>query len=258
MRHFFQKIWSVLLDGLFPAYCLGCKAEGEFLCSGCFKTLPRQETQTCPLCYAPSESGWICDTCRNSSRSGSEGVFLDGLLAASRFEEHSLLQRAIHQLKYEFMEELAIPLGLFLFETFHELARKAPADTYVLCPLPLHPKRQMWRGFNQSELLCSAVVHHAREAGFLNVVRADLLERIHYSKPQMELSREERAINVRNAFRVHAGGSAEVNAHGRYQGSTIFLVDDIATTLSTLNNAAAALKEAGFKRVNGLVLARVF
>lgn len=258
MRHFFQKIRRVLLDGLFPAYCLGCKAEGEFLCAGCFKTLPRLQTQTCPLCYTPSESGRMCDTCRNGPCAGSEGVFLDGLLAGSQFEEHSLLQRSIHQLKYDFVEELSEPLGLFLYETFRGLVLKAPEDTFVFCPLPLHPNRWRWRGFNQAELLCSAVVRHARKAGFFNVFLADLLERIHFSTPQMELSREERIVNVRNAFRLRTGGSAEGNVAGRYSGATLLLVDDIATTLSTLNSAAAPLKEAGFERVYGLVLARVF
>lgn len=258
MRLFFQKIWRVLLDGLFPAYCLGCKAEGEFLCSGCFKTLPRLQIQTCPLCYTPSESGRMCDTCRNGIFAASGGVFLDGLLAGSQFEEHSLLQRSIHQLKYDFVEELSEPLGLFLYETFRGLALKAPADTLVVCPLPLHPDRRRWRGFNQAELLCSAVVRHAHEAGFSNVVRADLLERIHFSTPQMELTREERIVNVRNAFRVLTGGTTEGDVAGRYPDATILLVDDIATTLSTLNSAAAPLKEAGFERVYGLVLARVY
>ena len=67
----------------------------------------------------------------------------------------------------------------------------------------------------------------------------------------MELKREERIMNVREAFAVEQGLE-------QWGDAAIILVDDIATTLSTLNSAAAALKNGGTKDVFGLVLARVF
>lgn len=86
-----------------------------------------------------------------------------------------------------------------------------------------------------------------------NVEMRQLLQRMHFSKPQMELEREERFKNVSDVFQVN-----NVNMDENIKSTTIVLVDDVATTLSTLNSAAKALKTAHFLHVYGLVLARVF
>lgn len=207
--------------------------------------------QVCPRCYGKSLSGQVCDGCGPGRVPGPER-YLDGLLAACRFEEHSLLQKAIHTLKYEFVRELADPLGELLSEVFLSVAEEYPAEPFILCPLPLHSRRERWRGFNQSELLCFAAVQKLNRRGFWNVRMQQLLERVHFTRPQMELSREQRQLNIEGAFRANVPSLTAVTA------STVILVDDIATTLSTLENAAKSLKQAGVERVRGLVLARVF
>jgi ComF family protein len=110
-------------------------------------------------------------------------------------------------------------------------------------PVPLHPKRLRERGFNQSLLLAERV------AAALN---ADLdfssLKRIRYTQPQTELGSEERKKNVRKAF-----GVSEREA---VKGRAVLLVDDVATTGSTLNECARTLKRAGCRHVFCLVLAR--
>lgn len=246
MRQLLEVIWRVVLDGLFPAFCLGCKIEGTFLCRECFKLLPALEAAVCAWCYRLGDFGATCTTCKVLHPG------LDGLVAASKFEEHALLQRAIHALKYDFVEELQLPLGKFLFEAFLPLVQRFPEKNFVLCPLPLHDKRQRWRGFNQAELLCFVVIRELQEAGYWNVEMCQLLRRVHFSRPQMELHREERLVNMRDAFEVRA------DVTGSATDSIVVLVDDIATTLSTLNSAALTLKKAGVQEVYGLVLARVF
>jgi predicted amidophosphoribosyltransferase len=74
------------------------------------------------------------------------------------------------------------------------------------------------------------------------------LRRTRFTKPQTELSSEERKKNVRKAF--------EVVKPKAVKGKTIVLVDDVATTGSTLNECAKALKRAGADSVLCLVLAR--
>jgi len=268
MRKLLRRIWRLGLDVLFPAYCLGCKAEGGFLCKGCQKSVYLLEEQVCPWCYRASEFGFGCDSCRGGER------FLDGVIVASRFEERSLLQRAIHQLKYDFVEELAVPLGEILAELVVKLVEADSEENFVLCPLPLHPRRERWRGFNQAELLCGAVMAAAGAGNpappgrgapqyfkVPNLEIRQLLRRVSYEKPQMELSQKERIENVKGAFALlDESGGVGVRAGDQLLplDSTILLVDDVATTLSTLNNAAKPLKNAGYKRVFGLVLARVF
>lgn len=281
MRELLRRIWRFGLDVLFPAYCLGCRAEGGFLCAECQKTIYLLEEQVCPWCYRASEFGFGCDGCRGCGAPGER--FLDGVLVASRFEEKSLLQRAIHQLKYDFVEELAGPLGRILAELVEELVAADSQEKFVLCPLPLHPRRENWRGFNQAELLCRAVLAKAgvtdpaakkrlcdlsnqrewrrpQNSTLSNLEIRQLLKRVRFEKPQMELSQKERIANVREAFVFSDGRADDARAGGDPLpfDSTILLVDDVATTLSTLNNAAKPLKKAGFKRVFGLVLARVF
>ena len=240
MREILSLFWRMVLDSLFPAFCLGCKIEGVFLCEDCLGAVPRLKSDV--------------DSRADRLAGASVGAhFLDGVIAGSKFEEGGLLQRAIHGFKYDFLEELASPLGQFLFEAFEEFLcdflQKYPDRKLVLCPLPLHQRRLSWRGFNQAELLCLAVMQRLRSAGFENVEMALVLQRVHFSRPQMELDREQRLENMKSAFKV----VGEVDPM-----SVIVLVDDIATTLSTLENAALVLKAAGVREVYGLVLARVF
>lgn len=259
MHQIFKKLWQTVLDSLFPAYCIGCRAEGNFLCSCCTINIPRLAGQVCPWCYEPNGSGMVCPNCVGGEH------FLDGVLASSRFEEHSLLQRAIHQLKYDFIEDLKTPLGEILFETLKEFARAHSNETLLLCPLPLHPQRHRWRGFNQAELFCSSLIRLLHSHGFNYCKTLPLLQRLNFSRPQMELTREERLTNVADVFALDAkytdASSGKLAASKDFVNltqSSVVLVDDIATTLSTLNNAAKPLKNAGFQRVYGLVLARVF
>ncbi len=248
MPFFYEKVKQLLLDCVFPVFCLGCKAEGSFLCQKCLTTIPGFEEQVCPWCYRPNVTGSPCQDCRRSDR------FLDGVLAGSRFSERSLLQTAIHHFKYDFAEELAVPLGEFLFEKTFPFIPFFSGERLLFCPIPLHPKRQRWRGFNQSELLCQVLEKMFRNKGFNNPQSETLLERVHFSTPQMELMRKQRLVNVAGAFRL----SPQISKKKFEKNSSVFLVDDIATTLATLNHAAGALKKAGFGRVYGLVLARVF
>ena len=117
---------------------------------------------------------------------------------------------------------------------------KLPGEVFV--PVPVYSRRLRSRGYNQSNLL-------AREAGKLLElpVREDLLKRANDSLPQVEArSREHRRANVAGSFQA----SADV------VGMSILLVDDVATTGSTLSACADALKDAGAASVWGLVLAR--
>jgi len=66
---------------------------------------------------------------------------------------------------------------------------------------------------------------------------------------QSGLQKNERYTNIRDAFAV----SAE-KAH-KLQGASLLLVDDVATTLSTINACAGVLKDCGVQSVVGGVVA---
>ncbi len=92
----------------------------------------------------------------------------------------------IHSLKYERRRSIAPPLGRLMRECGAELLR----DANVVVPVPLHPRREYQRGFNQADDL-------ARHLG-LPVV--PLLKRVVFTQSQIELPKHERRENVKDAF----------------------------------------------------------
>ncbi len=111
----------------------------------------------------------------------------------------------------------------------------------VVVPVPLHPRREYQRGFNQAEDL-------ARRLGLPLV---PLLARIVFTQSQIELPKEERHRNVKDAFALSVPGS-RLPVPG-----IVVLVDDVSTTGSTLDACARVLKRSGVKQVRALTAARV-
>ncbi len=145
--------------------------------------------------------------------------------ALAPFSYEGPLQRALSALKYDRDLARVGPLGRLLRPS---LAVRA-FDLAVA--VPLHPRRQRRRGFNQSELLLRASV--ARTAG------TRLLRRTRATLPQVGLPATQRHANVAGAFALHP------RAEGTLQGQHILLFDDVCTTGATLEAAAAPLRAAG-------------
>jgi len=149
------------------------------------------------------------------------------------------MRQAIHQLKYQNLRALVVPLAKLLQE--YLTANPVPGE--VLVPVPLHKKRLRERGYNQSGRL-------AQELGKLvNLpVVADCLIRQWHTPPQVRTSTvEERWHNIATAF---------VCRDSRLQSKQVLLIDDVATSGATLDACAAALKASGATSVWGLVTAR--
>ena len=92
-------------------------------------------------------------------------------------------------------------------------------------PVPLHPTRLRWRGFNQSLILARAIGQRINTP-----VDPWLLSRIRPTPPQTQLSKEDRRANVRGAFRVHTPTLAK--------GKRVLLVDDVYTSGATVEECA--------------------
>jgi len=112
----------------------------------------------------------------------------------------------------------------------------------LIIPVPLHRKRLLWRGFNQSTEI-SRIIGKRLDKPVLHKG----LTRIRNTPPQTRLGREERQTNIKGAFRA---------APKQIRGKAILLVDDVYTTGATLRECARTLKRAGASRVDALVLAR--
>ena len=113
----------------------------------------------------------------------------------------------------------------------------------LIIPVPLHPRRLRWRGFNQSVLL-------GREVGHAWGIRLDpfVLTRKTETAPQSTLNLKERQPNVRGAFSIAPRRTV--------QKLRLLLVDDIYTSGATVKECTRVLLHGGAREVQVLTLAR--
>ncbi len=113
----------------------------------------------------------------------------------------------------------------------------------AIVPVPLHPRKQRQREFNQAEYLADAL----GKALNIAVVKRRL-RRVKDTSTQTKLSAEARARNMRGAFTVRNNTA--------FTGKRLVLLDDVFTTGATLDSCAKALRSAGAREVVALAVAR--
>jgi ComF family protein len=143
---------------------------------------------------------------------------------------------AIKALKFRRRLEYAPALGALLVEA----AEALESGVDGILPVPLHWRRQAWRGFNQAAELCRPLARHLGAPLVRNVVRRRA------TAYQSGLSAAERRRNLRGAFAVR----------GRVTARHVLVVDDVVTTGATCAQLAAALRRAGAGTVSVLAVAR--
>ena len=225
----------LLLDTLLPPVCPGCSEEllpHRWICGACRRA------------FRPVVSSRICFACRSVDRPGGDReagftcTVTDHRSAwgAAAFWMEEPLDAVVHAFKYGGRDDLARPLGRLLSERI-ETPR---ADLVV--PVPLHRTRRRERGYNQAGLL-ARVAAPERCAPSVE----GLLVRNRATRAQARLAEEDREANVTGAFSVREPTWVA--------GRIIILLDDVATTGSTLLAAASELEAAGADRVIPVVVA---
>lgn len=209
--------------------------------------------------------GAVCSACWDAIEPAPTSTFRVGHCATGCAigAYDGVLRDIIHALKYNGRRSVAPRLSQLMAKHAGEVLR----DADVVVPVPLHPKRQRQRGFNQSDDL-------ARGLG-LPVVR--VLRRTRSTRPQVDLPADARRLNVLDAFCVRqregflapsavdglAPGTGARLAAGNLQESPVvsnkivILVDDVITTGATLEACARMLLSAGAREVRALTAARV-
>lgn len=148
--------------------------------------------------------------------------------------EKTPLQRIVHHIKYRKEPELGRHMGELMGMKLSSLFKE---QEMTLCiPMPLHPKREYERGYNQASLLCEGIFKTTGLAYNENV-----LVRNEHTKTQTKKSRKERWENVASIF--------EVVDHQAISHKNIVLVDDVITTGASSEACAHALLEHGAKTV---------
>lgn len=228
------------MDAVAPRHCAGCRAEKEILCAECIDASFRFGA-SCVFCNFRNNTGRICLTCQNIDIS--KFRYIERALWAGEYK--NALKSAVWELKYGKRKELASPLGKIIFQKFKEYYPKYKPENFLIIPIPLHPKKEHSRGFNQAELI-------AKEFGKLSSIPllVNSLIKISDTKTQVETkTKEERIKNLENAF------SLRENILNSSKGKTIILIDDVATTGATFVHASRALNKIGFSKIICLAVA---
>ena len=217
--------WLNALSGLFyPNLCLACSRNlppsSSFLCVSCAYKLPKTDFhlhRDNPL----TERFW-------------GRVQLQAGTACYHFSKSGRTQQLLHRLKYEGKKEVGIEIG----KIHGSVLREAPLFQGVdmIVPVPLHPKKQRRRGYNQSALYARGLSER------LGVPWQEALKRNAYTDSQTRKSRMERFANVEKVFELPDASAV--------QGKHLLLVDDVITTGATLEACAHRLLAAPGTRVS--------
>jgi len=220
MKEALNKIKEGIIDILLPKFCIGCGREGEYICKDCEIFL-------------------------------SEVPPLPEIISVWEYE--GIIEKAIYKIKYGGCYDIINELADKAFEKIELNLPKNTVITYV----PMWPKGERRRGFNQAELI-------ARKLGrLLNLTDQPLLEKVKDNRSQVGLKPKEREENVRGVFQINYqfprptspkdeafGGQAISNFQN------VLLVDDVYTTGATAKECVKVLRKVGVKNIWVFTLAR--
>lgn len=242
-----NSVLNAILNLIFPKLCLGCKTPAGYLCGNCLKELSLLKFQSCPSCRKLNDSGMFCN------KWCAKDYFFDQLLICLPYDKDSIFKKLIVAYKYKFSEEISEILGKVMESQFTKFLHTFSDKQIIITPVPLHKKRINYRGFNQAGLLALYLSER-----FNNLEFYDCLQRKFFTEAQAKLEKSLRLKNVKDSILLKKYSPQNFSFEDFIKGKTILLIDDVATTCSTLNECSRALKEAGAKYICGLVLARGF
>lgn len=225
---------EMLIDSIFVPACLICNRSGSVLCYNCLNMCKVLEENRCIVCDEPSICGETHSVCATTSTPIFQYIpyeYCENVREIVRKAKFG--KKEFAALTYLSLEGASFVKKWNILETEHQIV-----------PIPLSKKRYRDRGFNQSLLIAKQV---ARTFSF--TVNADLLKRNKNTVYQSELSKQERKLNVQDAFVVNKTKNTALPSH-------VLLVDDISTTGATLVAATKALINAGVKEVSCFALSK--
>jgi len=208
-----------LLNVIFPKKCFGCAKENTFLCATCVKKLPK---------------------------------FLMGnnILSATSYES-KIIKKAIWTLKYKKAKQIAKPLALLIADRLHSYFLNYRGSTsIVVIPIPLHKKQLRKRGFNQAELIAKHLSDMLNTP--LNTTCLMLTNVLYkHGSTVSQVKIKDRTKRLKNLKGVFSIKNPEL-----IKNKIIYLVDDVSTTGTTINECRKILLKSGARKVTGVVVAK--
>ena len=226
---FYHILWSGL-DLLFPPLCGGCGKLGSRWCEACQQKMLPIPLPICEICGETQPLPGICRKCQNTRPA------FYALRSCVVFCEP--VRPALIKLKYHHEIGLGEALAGCLAKFLDGLGWQAD----FILPIPLSEQRFAERGYNQVDLIAHPL---SRVVGWHYLPGA--LHRIRHTGSQVGLDARARRLNVSGVF--------QANSH-LVKGKIFLLIDDVATTGSTMDSASRALLAAGASKVYALTFAR--
>jgi len=216
-----MRIADLILEMLYPKHCIIC---GEILDYG-------TKEYTCIICREKAEYVQGIDYASAAKAIYGKDVYFDDCRCVFYYE---YVKKAIEHFKFKKYKRDCVPLAGFMNEYGRENDVFENID--IIIPVPIHKERLKQRGFNHSYEIAKIIGEKNNIP-----VEENVLIRVRNTKPQYELSAEERKDNIKDAFKV-------VNAEA-VAGKRIMLIDDVFTTGGTVNECSKVLKEAGAEHI---------
>lgn len=205
MRDASRELYDSIIHLFYPSICYGCENEiiehDELLCMSCTQSLPYTSFEHIPDNPVAKLFWGRCKITAGFS------IFY--------FIEKTPLQKIIHQIKYKNEKVLGVHMGRLMGYRINELKKNIHFDMCI--PMPLHPKKEKIRGYNQSALLTKGIEEVTGIPTALNV-----LKRTTFTSTQTKKNRIDRWLNVEHAFNISDPESI--------RDKHILLVDDVITT----------------------------
>ena len=233
-----------LLNTLMPHHCHLCGVmTNSALCQGCYNNLSLN-TAGCKTCDIPlkaleplssirvNSSPTICGACLETPPSYNKAV--------SAYIYAPPISVIINQLKHKRAINWVNTLAPELESRVTRLHMNAPLPQAII-PVPLHWKRELRRGFNQSVILAKRLSKH------FDIEMLEAIKKIKNTHQQQGLGRSERLRNLKNSFQL-------VKPIDHLQH--VALIDDVMTTGATVEIIAKFLMQHGIESVDVWTLAR--
>lgn len=225
MIHSLKSYLNDFAHLIYPHHCEGCGSDvlqnNQLLCVECLLQLP--------------ETGFAAIPENVIEKRFYGRLPLQAGAAAYYFTKESLIQHLMHQLKYKGNKEVGFYLGKLLGYQLQQSNRFNEID--VLVPLPLNPKREFKRGYNQAMMICEGVAEVLQKP-----IAAKAVIRTVFTETQTKNDRIHRWENMDGVFAV-ANATSIKHQH-------VLLIDDIITTGATLEACGKIILEAGCKNMS--------
>lgn len=237
-----KKILNIILSVIFPRTCSICGKTFSFnskhnICETCLDNIEKLEGLVCHRCSLPlPDGGATCTDCKNN-----KDIYFDVIKAPFIYSD--TVKKLIKKLKYLRRTFLAKDLAIQMANLI--IKEQIDKNIDFMIPVPINWIKKIQRGYNQADLLATEISKIINKSVYSNA-----LIRTKYTKPQFKLTKQQRQEHLKDVFSLNEKYIDTI------KGKNILLIDDVATTCSTVNQCSRILKQNKAKKVIVVTLAR--